>query len=60
MARRLRYDEQNLTPLRAVDLLVTVYKARESNDGPTRNRAFDAVGEALQKHVRFGLRRRRR
>lgn len=58
--RRIRYDEQNLTALRAIDLLVQVCKARESSNVDKRNRALDDVGESLQKHVRFGLRRRRR
>jgi hypothetical protein len=60
MARRKRYDELNLTPRRALDLLVLADKALGGIAGENHRRALDTCRDALEKHVRFGLRRRRR
>lgn len=57
MARtnRHRAGELNLTPTRALPLLLDAERALGSTDAATHRRALDNVRDALKSHVRYGL-----
>lgn len=53
-------DDRNLTPLRALPLLLQVTAAHAGRDESDKYRAMRDVKEALEKHVRYGFRSKRR
>ncbi len=55
-----RCDDRNLTPLRALPLLLQVTAAHSGSDPSTKHYALRDVKEALEKHVRHALRSKRR
>lgn len=61
MARRYRpTGELNLTPMRALPLLLEAERALGSKDPENQRRALDSVRDALRSHVRYGLHKARK